>query len=300
MPINSMQIGPAHRLVKEVIMRRPLLVVLALSLTVAVGAVPAFAANVALFFDPTYVDTATDGTGEAYNLQQGLIAQGHTVTTFTGTSAQAFNTALAGKSILVIPELQNNNLSPALDQEAAFTISLFVNNGGTLMMFDPGDGDPLAVLNKAFPGFQLTSAGGAVGTIAKAPGAVGTPFENGPATLPINLNATDTILTSSLPASGLSFPASSRVIYADDNGNAVVAMITVGGGHIVVFGWDWFDAAPVGSQDGGWLSVLDTTGNAVVGTQPIPTLSEWAMIAMAALLLVTGVAAMRRQRPLAA
>lgn len=281
-------------------MRRPLLVVLALSMIVAVAAVPAFAANVALFFDPTYVDTASDGTGEAYNLQQALIAQGHTVTTFTGTSADAFNTALAGKSVLVIPELQNNNLSPALDTNALFAIALFVNNGGTLLMFDPGDGDPLAVLNNAFPGFQLTSAGGAVGTIAKAPGAAGTPFENGPATLPINLNATDTILTSSLPATGLSFPASSRVIYQDSNGNAVVAMITVGGGHIVVFGWDWFDAAPVGSQDGGWLSLLDVAGNDVVGSRPVPTLSEWAMIAMAALLVVTGVAAMRRRpRPLA-
>src|SRR5262245_33632290 len=164
-------------------MRRLLPLTLALLGIVA----PAHAANVALFFDPAFVDTATDGTGEAYNLQQGLIAQGHTVTTFTGTSKADFDAALAGNTVLVIPELQNGNLSPALSYDTALTIAVFVNNGGTLLMSDPGDGDPLAVLNKAFSGFALTSAGGAVGTITKAAGATGTPFASGPATLPINL-----------------------------------------------------------------------------------------------------------------
>ncbi len=279
-------------------MRRLLPVTLAVLAVVVALSVPARAANVALFFNAAFVDTATDGSGEAYNLQQGLIAQGHTVTTFTGITKADFDAVLSTNSILVIPELQNGNLSPALSQDAALRIAVFVNNGGTLMMFDPGDGDPLAVLNKAF-GFELTSAGGAVGTIAKTPAAVGTPFESGPATLPINLNATDTILASSLPTNG-SFPVSSSIIYADDNGNAVVAMITVGGGHIVVLGWDWFDAQPVGTQDGGWLSVLDIAGNDVTGATPVPTLSEWAMIAMVALLMVTGGLALRRRRVAAA
>src|SRR5262245_40056145 len=161
-------------------------------------AAPAQAANVALFFDPAFVDTATDGTGEAYNVQQGLIAAGNTVTTFTGTSKAAFDAVLSTNTVLVIPELQNNNLSPAIDDETALTIAVFVNNGGTLIMFDPGDGDPLAVLNKAFPGFALTSAGAAVGPITKTAAAAGTPFASGPATLPLNLNSTDTILASSL------------------------------------------------------------------------------------------------------
>lgn len=279
-------------------MRRLLQVTLAL-LAVMMSALPGHAANVALFFNSAFVDTNNDGTGEAYNLQQALIAQGHTVTTFTGFTKADLDAVLVNNTVLVIPELQNGNLSPALSEDAALTIALFVNNGGTLLMFDPGDGDPLAVVNKAFPGFELTSAGPAVGTISKAPGAGGTVFENGPATLTVNLNATDTILASSLPTGGTGFTATSSIIYADDNGNAVVAMITVGGGHVVVLGWDWFDAAPVGTQDGGWLSVLDIASNDVTGTRPVPTLSEWAMIAMAALLMVTGVAAVRRRRPVA-
>jgi hypothetical protein len=275
-------------------MRR--LLVLGLALTgLVVAAVPARAANVALFFNPTYVDTATDSTGEAYNLQQGLIAQGHTVTTFTGITADAIRAAVAGRTILVIPELQNNNLSPDLAPDAARAIGIFVANGGTLMVFDPGVGDPLAVINKAFPSFDLASAGSVVGTINKTAAATGTPFESGPATLPVNLNAVDTVLTASLPSSETQ-PVSSKVIYQDDAGNAVVAQISFGNGNILIFGWDWFNAAPVGSQDGGWLALLDIGGNDVVGLATIPTLSEWAMIAMAGLLLLAGVAALRRPR----
>src|SRR5207248_269999 len=139
----------------------------------------------------------------------------------------------------------------------------------------------------------LTSAGGAVGTISKTAAAAGTPFAGGPATLPINLNAVDTVLTSSLPSSQ-TLPITSTVIYQDSNGNAAVTLIKYGDGFIVILGWDWFDAQPVGTQDGGWLAVLNTAGNDVVGSRSIPTLSEWAMILMAGLLVIVGLAALRR------
>jgi hypothetical protein len=141
--------------------------------------------------------------------------------------------------------------------------------------------------------YNLTSAGPAVGTISKTAEAATTPFASGPATLPLNLNAVDTVLAASLPG-----PPTSKVIYADSNGNAVVALITYGVGSIVILGWDWFNAVPVGTQDGGWLEVFNTAAN-ISQTQPIPTLSEWAMIAMAALLIVVGVATLRRSRRLA-
>ena len=52
--------------------------------------------NIALFFDPTYVDTSTGGSGEAYNLQQTLLDQGFNVTTFTGVTTAEWTAALAG------------------------------------------------------------------------------------------------------------------------------------------------------------------------------------------------------------
>jgi hypothetical protein len=255
---------------------------------------PAQAADIALFFNTTYVDTTPDSTGEAYNLQQTLLSQGHTVTTFTGITAAAINAAVAGKTALVIPELQNGNLSPDLDADAGLAIHIFVANGGTLIMFDPGSGDPLAVLNQVFGvktfTFQLTSGGAAAPPISlNAAGAAGTPFQGGPATLSINANATDTVLASSLPDG-------SSIIYQDASGNSAVTLLRIGGGNVIVMGWDWFDAQPTGSQDGGWLAVLDTAA-AIVGTSPIPTLSEWAMIAMAGLLIALGLFALRRPRP---
>jgi len=269
------------------------LLLIAAGLTVAP---PAQAADMALFFNSAYVDTTPDSTGEAYTLQQTLISQGNTVTTFTGITAADINAAVAGKSFLIIPELQNGNLSPDLDANARFAIQFFVQGGGTLMVFDPGTGDPLAVINEVF-GFlgtlQLTSGGGAVAPITlDSAAATGTVFAGGPATLPINLNATDTVLASSLPPG-------SKVIYRDGVGNAVVTLLPMSAGNIVIMGWDWFDAAPVGSQDGGWLAVL-AAASAIVGTPSVPTLSEWALITMAALLLATGVLALVRRRPTSA
>ena len=39
---------------------------------------------------------------------------------------------------------------------------------------------------------------------------------------------------------------------------SVVTMIPYGSGKIYVLGWDWFDASPLGGEDGGWLSLLES------------------------------------------
>jgi exosortase sorting signal-containing protein len=273
-------------------MRRPLLTGLLLIGAAAV-AFPAQAAEIALFFNSNYVDTTPDATGEAFTLQQTLIAQGNNVTTFTGITGPEITAAVAGKTFLIIPELQNGNLSPDLDDAARIAIELFVRGGGTLIVFDPGDGDPLAVINEVF-GFdnmtlKLTSGGAAVAPITlDAAAAAGTPFAGGPATIAINLNATDTVLASSIPNFG-------RIIYKDAKGNGAVVLLPFSLGNVVIMGWDWFDAQPVGSQDGGWLAVLAAAGQ-IVGSTAIPTLSEWAIIAMAGVLVALGLIALRRGR----
>lgn len=51
---------------------------------------------------------------------------------------------------------------------------------------------------------------------------------------------------------------------------AAVADIPFGAGQIVYLGWDWYDGAPDGSQDNGWLKVLKSaiseTDGKIVGT----------------------------------
>ena len=260
-----------------------------LGLATMASAVPTV--DVALFFDPVYVDTSAPPDGEATNLEASLTSLGANVTTFVGTSSSAISAAVAGKSVLAFPELEKQDLSPDLDVNAHFAISLFVNQGGTLLMVAPGSGDPLAVINDSFnAAFHMTATTVTGPITLNAAAASGTAFAGGPATLAVN-NATTAVLASSLPPFA-------KIIYSDANGNSVVTLLppdpsSTGNGNIVILGWDWFDAAPTGSQNGGWLAVLSRAGS-VQPITSIPTLSEWAMIVMAAILALAGVAHLRR------
>jgi cysteine-rich repeat protein len=51
-------------------------------------------------------------------------------------------------------------------------------------------------------------------------------------------------------------PDGGRAIYGQESA-AMVAHFDEGFGQVVFLGWDWFDAAPLGPVDGGWLGVLD-------------------------------------------
>lgn len=274
-------------------MRRLLVVSLTVIGLVAALAAAAQATDVALFFNPTYVDTTSPPpNAEGQNFKAALELEGFTVTTFTGITAADINAAVSGKQVLAFPELEVRDLSPDLSSDAGFAIAFFVNNqGGTLIVCNQGDGDPLAVINEAFfGGFHMTAVS-VSGPINITAAADGTPFAGGPATLPVN-NKTTAVLASSLPDSA-------KIIYADANGNGVVVLIPptgglTGGGNIVILGWDWFDAVPIGAQDGGWNDLLKVAAS-ITGTAAIPTLSEWALIVMAALLVLFGLRGLRRR-----
>jgi hypothetical protein len=60
--------------------------VLLLAVVLAVAAV-AQAATVAVYDDPTFVDTSDDTGAEADNVQASLVSFGHTVKRFDGTSS---------------------------------------------------------------------------------------------------------------------------------------------------------------------------------------------------------------------
>jgi YVTN family beta-propeller protein len=217
----------------------------------AVNQVLAGTAVVAVFDDPTYVDTAGSTDSESDNVQAGLAAMGYTVLPFTGIDEAAWSTALAGANVLAIPELENDsNLGNDLSPAARAVIADFVDSGGGLIEFDDGS----SFLNPVF-GFSLSHSGGGNSSITAA--AVGTAFQGGPATLPSN-NATQGLDSSTFPVGGLA-------IYSSGGNNAEVAWLPYGSGQIVYLGWDWYDAAPPGSQDGGWLDVLERAALQVSG-----------------------------------
>jgi Ca2+-binding RTX toxin-like protein len=214
----------------------------------------AYGATIAVYDDPLFVDTAGGTGAEADNVQASLASFGHTIKTFTGTTGPAFSGGLAGANLLVIPELETGDLAAALDQGALHTIRSYVATGGGLIVFDLAGGNTATFLNTVF-GYSLTAGAGGAAT-TRTGEVAGTAFAGGPATLPDN-DATE-------PLNSASLPSGAAVMYANGT-DASVTAFTVGSGEIVHLGWDWFDAAPVGTQAGGWLSVLNRAVAEVAG-----------------------------------
>jgi hypothetical protein len=199
--------------------------------------------GIALFANVTYVDYIPgDSDSEASNVEAFLTASGFDVKNFTDFSAAGISKAVKGRKILVFPEMETADLSPDLTPEAAQVIADFVSQGGTVIFFDPYD---TALVNNIF-GFSIDISEAIEPITLDASAAAGSPFAGGPATIPAN-DATDSVN---------SLPSWARALYVDDDGEATVALIPYGLGNVVLLGWDWYDALPVGTQDGGWLDVL--------------------------------------------
>ncbi len=216
--------------------------------------------EIVLFFNNSFVDTYESYNGEATNVRDSLQSLGYTVNTFTDYSASGLSSALTGKSVLAIPELERGALDLSLTADARAVIQAFVENGGRIILFG-GSRSP-ALLNSIF-GFTITYSGSS--TTYKTAEAISTVFESGPPTLPVN-NATTGFYNTSLPAGATS-------IYSSGSASSVV-LIEQGSGSIIYLGWDWYNARPTGSYDGGWLDVLDLAMSDISPNQGIQAAGE--------------------------
>jgi hypothetical protein len=232
--------------------RRLLAALVAAAAAFLVAPALASAATVAVFDDGTYVDTSNTDGAESDNIQASIAAKGYTVRPFTGITATDFSTALAGATVLVIPEREVADLTPDLSGDAAHVIRGFVASGGGLILggdysggSGPANTDSAAFLDRVF-GIVVTEAPHP-GTTTKQASAAGTAFASGPASLPEN-DGTNYL-------TGL--PAGAAAIYAN-GANASVAAFSVGNGEIVYLGWDWYQSDPpnTGLQNGGWQNIL--------------------------------------------
>lgn len=192
-------------------------------------------------YDPTYSGS------EASNVVYSLEAANVPTATFTSVADADLRAAFAGKAALVIPEQENGYVIGDLDAAALAALAQFVNGGGNLVFFWTDD-SVTEIVNAAFGLSIASSFSDAPEPIAITAAAAATPYAAGSATLP-SANATTSLAAGSLPPGAL-------VVYADANGDAAVTVIPVGQGQIVLLGYDWYDAAPFGSQDGGWIDVL--------------------------------------------
>ncbi len=217
--------------------------------------------KVALFIDPEYVDYGDveepEGS-EASNMEAALAAMaGVTVETCTASDIE---TVLVGKNVFVLPEQENGPVAPDLGEGGRDRIYDFVHNkGGELIMASPRDA-ALGAINDTFA-YSLASVdsgepavrAAVADAISITPAATGTVFDGGAATLP-RLSATTLVDLATLPAGA-------KVIYADAAGHAAVVVIPNGSGNIILLGWDWYDAVPVGVEDGGWNTVFEAAVN---------------------------------------
>jgi len=191
-----------------------------------------------------YYEGSTNISDEANNLIAMFDESGIVYKKFTDIDGTTFS-SLDNMDKLIIPELDAGDLLPSLTSDARNAITDFVDGGGTLIMFCPNTGDVIDVLNELF-GWSLDTSGVSEPIDITEAGAILFPDES--ATLP-DLSATDSLDTTTLPVNSVS-------IYTDDNDETIVAKMPYGDGFVYVLGWDWYNAQPVGSQDGGWNHLL--------------------------------------------
>jgi hypothetical protein len=225
--------------------------------------------SAALFVNGSYVQYASgDPAAEASNVRAALVGMRIPVEEFVGTSAAEIGQAVAGKSVLVFPDQENGSLALDLDAAAAAAVEGFVDAGGTVVVLGSNQAG-LDLVNAIF-GFHLTANGPSA--VAVEPfslvgsAAASTPFAGGPATLLVG-EEVDGVAEASLPAGA-------RVIYEDASGDpgdptvspaipptpaaAILIEIPFFSGRVVLVGYGFHDARPVGFIDGGWLQVLET------------------------------------------
>jgi hypothetical protein len=222
--------------------------------------------DVRILINNNYVDYSENVGGstsrEPNNLMAFMDSVGISYSTFTDISESSFASFSGG--FLLIPELEEEDLNPDLTSGARAAIERFVDNGGTLIMFNPSNGDVPEVLNAVF-GFSVDSSSANDPISLTEVGSV--IFPEASSTL------ADNSVTNSLSKSTL--PENSFTIYEGDDANqSVVTMMLYGDGKIYVMGWDWYDALPLGGEGGNWNSLLETilTQTVVVPTlTPTPT-----------------------------
>lgn len=181
----------------------------------------------------------------------------------------------------------------SLSPESYALFNQYVSSGGCVIVTgDHANGEDEFLNNSFGYGVNVTDVQDVVDTFAIQPGAVGTLFEGGPSTL---VAADLTSAYSNTPG---------NVVYSGPTG---VALFTAGFGEGIVsaIGWDYccLEGAPnTPDQILAWYEVVNRafdqcTGEATSLSRPIPTMSEWGLIAMAGILGIFGLlAALRRSK----
>ena len=169
--------------------------------------------------------------------------------------------------LIIIPELERKNLYLDLNSDQKEDLKNFVNNGGGLIISGvvaPNEANAknaTDLLNGVFDFSLKTSEVALTGHSLKDVEGNQFGFAGSPDKIPNNNSIA--FITSGLPSSSVS-------IYSDSNNSdhSSVSIIEFGKGKIIYLGWGWWNALPNGTQDGGWLSILEAAINIASCPQP--------------------------------
>ena len=225
--------------------------------TLGVAAMVAFAAacgdddsgpgSVALFTDTLHFDYDTLVTGsEASELEHTIRSFGINIIKIPDVDSATIAGALRNTRILVIPESFSSFNAAVTAPVLRAMIRDWVDSTGGLLIVNHNTTNRL-VLDSLF-GYTLATGVFGDRYFLDATDAAGTPLANGPGTI-WDVSAVTELAAASLPAGTLS-------IYATAGGDLTVGLVPQGNGRVLLLGWDWFDAHPFGTQDGGWIEVL--------------------------------------------
>lgn len=195
-----------------------------------------------------YTETVIGEGYEANNLIALMDQNSISYTKLSDTTESLFN-SLNPSDILIFPEMEIGDPVAFIAAESKTAINNFVSNGGTFVVFIDLNTYMEGFLNDVFEFSIDQLAGEGVGTPITITAEGTTLFPNASSTL-TNNNAT-------LAFNATTCPESSVIVYEGSNPNeAVVTMIPYVDGKIYVLGWDWYDAQPIGAEDGGWNDLL--------------------------------------------
>ncbi len=228
------------------------------------------ASTIGLFYNPSFVDIIEGNLfAEASNLQASLEYLGHDVVELQSLS----DLESLDIDLVIIPELEK--LSLLVDQTWSQIPELqsYIEKGGGVILMgvvateESNNSNAIDLLNRLLRSNIKAGKPVLSGTCIKNDDLNLAHFENSPNE--INNNNALVYLNS-----GLNNGA--NIIYhsSSNDSEAAVAQFPLGKGSLVYFGWGWWNAFPVGNQDGGWLDLLDSTIEFLTCSAPTVSLED--------------------------